>query len=179
MKTGYTLDERETVIKIIYRHWIELVPVIISSGVTLLVAIGLIYVSSRYSDQLILLPAGVITLAAMVLALLSIAILLVGYYIYRQNKLILTDMHLIQVVQRGLFSRSVAQLSMLRVQDVSAVRKGLFATLLDYGTIEVETAGEVDNFVFNVAPHPQQLADECLAVQEKYGAKTAEPNQPL
>ena len=76
-------------------------------------------------------------------------------------------MHIIEVVQRGLFSRSVSQLSMARVQDVNATRRGLFATLLDYGNIEVETAGEIDNFVFNFAPHPQQLADECLSIHEK------------
>ena len=168
MDRGYTLDDKETIIKEVSRHWIDLVPVIISSVVSLVVAIAMTYLSIRYADQLSFVPTGIFPIISLVFVLLSVSILTVGYYIYRQNKLIITDMHLIQVVQRGLFSRSVSQLSMARVQDVSAVRTGFFATMLDYGTIEVETAGEVDNFVFNVAPHPHLLADQCLVVQEKY-----------
>jgi uncharacterized membrane protein YdbT with pleckstrin-like domain len=178
MNPGYTLDDKETIISQVSRHWIDLVPVVISSFVSLVVAIGIGYVSGRYNDQLTFVPTGVLPIISLVFALLSISILTVGYYIYRQNKLIITDMHLIQVVQRGLFSRSVSQLSMVRVQDVSAVRKGFFATMLDYGTIEVETAGEVDNFVFNVAPHPQQLADQCLAVQEN-GTRVETETHPV
>ncbi|MEO7617462.1 MAG: PH domain-containing protein [Candidatus Saccharibacteria bacterium] len=179
MNPGYTLDDKETIIREVSRHWIDLIPVSISSFVSLLVAIGVSYLSARYNDELSFIPAGILPIISLVFALLSISILTVGYYIYRQNKLIITDMHLIQVVQRGLFSRSVSQLSMVRVQDVSAVRKGFFATILDYGTIEVETAGEVDNFVFNVAPHPQQLADQCLAVQEKYGPHSETETHPV
>ena len=174
MNSGYTLNENETVIKVVKRHWIDLAPVVISSGVLAIGAIGLVYAAGRFSDQLSFLPSGLIPLLALVLVLLGAAILMVGLFIYGQNKLILTDMHLIQVVQRGLFSRSVSQLSMARVQDVSAQRSGLAATLLDYGTIEVETAGEDDKFVFNLAPNPQQLADECLAVHEKYEPKTGQ-----
>lgn len=168
MKSGYTLAENETVIREVNRHWVDLLPVIVSSSVSILLAIVLIYISARYGGQVSFLPSGFVTVLALVLVALGFAIMSVGLYIYRQNKIILTDMHLIEVVQRGLFSRSVSQLSMIRVQDVSAVRKGLFATILDYGSIEVETAGEDDNFVFNLAPHPQQLADECLAIHEKF-----------
>jgi uncharacterized membrane protein YdbT with pleckstrin-like domain len=179
MKSGYTLAENETVIREVNRHWVDLLPVIVSSSVSLLLALGLVYISARYSGQVSIIPSGIITLIALILVVLSGAILSVGLYIFHQNKIILTDMHLIEVVQRGLFSRSVSQLSMARVQDVSATRKGLFATLLDYGTIEVETAGEVDNFVFNLAPHPQQLADECLAIHEKIPAHAVETNPDI
>ncbi len=179
MKTGYTLAENETVIREVNRHWVDLLPVIVSFSVSLLLAVGLIYISARYSGQVSIVPSGIITVIALILVALAFAILSVGLYIYHQNKIILTDMHLIEVVQRGLFSRSVSQLSMARVQDVSATRRGLFATLLDYGTIEVETAGEVDNFVFNLAPHPQQLADECLAIHEKLLTPSIEGNPDI
>ena len=173
MNSGYSLNDTETVIKVVHRHWSDLIPVVVSSTVTLLLAIGISYLSGRFADQLNFLPAGFFSLVILVLVILSAAIFLFGIYVYRQNKLILTDMHLIEVSQRGLFSRSVSQLSMAKVQDVSAERQGVFPTMFDYGTIEVETAGEVDNFVFRLAPHPQQLADECLAIHEKFDASTS------
>ena len=174
MKSGYTLDPRETVIKEINRHWVDLIPVAVSSLALIIVDIALVYFASRFADQLKFLPSGFVILLVLTLLLLAAAISTVGIYIYHQNKLIMTDMHLIQIVQNGLFGRSVSQLSIAKVQDVSASRRGFFATMLDYGSIEVETAGEDDNFVFNFAPHPQQLADECLSIHEKYAPLSSE-----
>lgn len=172
MKDGYTLDHRETVIKTVYRHWVDLIPVIVASGASLGAAFAVVYSYGRFSSVFSFISPVLLSLIVLFLVILAISIFSVGLYIYRQNKLIITDMHLIQVVQRGLFSRSVSQLSMVRVQDVFAKRQGVFATLLDYGSIEVETAGDDDNFIFNLAPNPQEVADECLAVHEKYEPKT-------
>ena len=41
MKSGYTLAENETVIREVNRHWIDLLPVIVSSTVSILLAIVL------------------------------------------------------------------------------------------------------------------------------------------
>lgn len=176
MNSGYTLDKQETVIKEVGRHWIDLVPVTVSSGVLLIMALVLTYIAARFSSNLSSIPTGFISLIVLILLLLAAAIFGVGLFVFHQNKLIITDKHIIQIHQRGLFSRSVSQLSMAKVQDVNAKREGVIATLLNYGSIEIETAGEDDIFVFNVAARPQELADECMSIHEKYPGSTTPPS---
>ena len=110
----------------------------------------------------------------MVLILLAIAILLLGLFVYSQNYLLLTNRHLIQVEQKGIFNRAVAQLSLSRVQDVTGRRTGMLATMLDYGNVEVQSAGEKDKFTFRNAPSPQGLADRCLEAHEVYDNENAD-----
>ena len=43
-------------------------------------------------------------------------------------------------------------------EDVEGRRVGVWATILNYGDLVVETAGEQENFVFQQAPDPVGLA---------------------
>lgn len=167
MNTGYSLDSDETVIRVTQGHWIGLLPVVVSPLALIGVGIGVIYAYGRFPDMLGFIPASAVSLLSLIFFLLAAAILMIGSFVFRQNKMLLTDKHLIIVAQNGLFSRTVAQLSLLRVQDVKAIRVGVLATILNYGTIEIETAGEVENFRFYLAPKPQELADLCLAVHDR------------
>lgn len=105
-----------------------------------------------------LMLAGVI----MAVALLAI-ILLIATYVYRLSFLVVTDKNLIQVTQGGLFTRHVARFTMADVEDVTANQKGIFATLLNYGTLTVQTAGTQDNFNFTYCPDPNRYAKEIIA----------------
>lgn len=176
MQAGFTLDPQETIIKQYRRHWIDLAPVVASTVVLTLVVIVGGYFYGRYNDD-VHIPASVVVLAFMIILFVAFAVAALGIFIYRQNYLILTNLHLIQVEQTGLFNRNVSQLSLARVQDVSAKRSGLLATILNYGNVEVQSAGEQEKFVFRNAPAPQQLADKCLEVHEDY--MRTEPSRPL
>ena len=177
MKTGFELDPNEQVIETVYRHWIDLFPIIFSSTFLGLFVVALAYVYGRYNSYFSFIPAVVITVLAVVLLTLAAIFLLLGLWIYRQNRLMITNMHLIQIEQVGLFNRRVSQLSLARVQDVSGRRTGLLATLLDYGDVEIQSAGEEEKFVFRNAPQPQELSDNCLDAHEKFISDN--PNREL
>jgi uncharacterized membrane protein YdbT with pleckstrin-like domain len=114
------------------------------------------------------LPVGLVGITLILILCLALLILALGIFVYRQNYLILTNMHLIQVEQRGIFNREVSQLSLARLQDVSGKRVGVIATLFDFGNMEVQSAGEHEKFIFRNAPSPQELADMCLQAHEAY-----------
>ncbi len=169
MKAGYVLDANEHVIKEVGRHWIDLAPAVISAAALTVAALGLAYAFGRFRDLFPALITGqMITALIMALVGLAALIFLTGLWVYRQNRLILTNLHLIQVEQHGLFGREVSQLSLARVQDVAGHRNGLLATILDFGDVEVQSAGQQDNFIFVNAPGPQQLADDCLQAHEHF-----------
>jgi hypothetical protein len=54
------------------------------------------------------------------------------------------------------------------VEDVSAEQKGFLPTFFNYGTLVVQTAGEMENFVFPYCPNPNKYADRILDARQAY-----------
>lgn len=113
------------------------------------------------SDQLII--AG-----SMIIFGLAAIFMLLYTKIYYGNQLIITDMHVTQVLQSGLFSRKVSELTMENVEDVTANQHGIFPTMFNYGTMKVETAGEQNNFVFRYCPNPNAYAKALQDARADY-----------
>lgn len=95
-------------------------------------------------------------------------ILTIYTYIYRQSKLIISNKNLTQIIQSGLFSRKVSELSMSNVEDVTANQRGFFASIFNYGDLVVETAGEQANFKFIFCPKPNFYGKIVLDARQKY-----------
>ena len=115
-------------------------------------------------------------IAVLVVALIAFILLLVTL-IYLANQLIVAERSLIQVTQRGPFSNKAARLSFSNVEDVSANQSGLLATVFNYGTLTVQTAGTLENFIFTYCPNPNSLAHEILEAQQAYAQSLREDNQ--
>lgn len=95
-------------------------------------------------------------------------ILMLATYIYFQNTLIITNKNITLVLQRSLFSRQVSELSMASVEDVTADQRGIIATLLNYGELRVETAGEQNNFIYGYCPRPNYYGKIILDARQAY-----------
>lgn len=69
-----------------------------------------------------------------------------------------TEKRIIAVEQRFIFSRQISNLRFDRIQDVSIDMHGFLATLLQFGTVKVQTASE-DNFDFilRTVRHPDEV----------------------
>lgn len=168
MNAGFHLDPNEQIIRKVNRHWIDLLPVAVSTTVLLIIVLVGSFSFGQYGDLMPGIPQELILFALFTILVIAFLIFAVGVFVYRQNYLVLTNLHLIQVEQKGLFNRAVAQLSLARVQDVTGRRTGMLATILNFGNVEVQSAGEKDKFTFHNAPYPQQLADQCLMAHEAF-----------
>ena len=78
---------------------------------------------------------------------------------YYLNEWIITTHRIVEVTQHSFFSREVSSLLLNRVQDVTTDVHGIFATLLGYGTLTVQSAGANDYFHMHGIPDPQDLRD--------------------
>lgn len=76
---------------------------------------------------------------------------------------IVTDQRIVDIDQRSLFSRNVAELDCKMVQDVSVDRHGILQTVANFGNVIVQTAGERPNFTFRNIPYPEELVDTIQA----------------
>lgn len=86
---------------------------------------------------------------------------------YYLDMWILTDQRLIDVEQRGLFSREVSSLRLDRIQDVKVEVVGVIDTFLHIGTIHVQTAGSEKEFIIPSAKSPEVAKRKILEVHNK------------
>lgn len=80
---------------------------------------------------------------------------------------IVTNKRIISINQNGLFSRTVNELPLSRVQDVTCEVRGFFATILHYGNINVQSAGTQQPSVFKQVPRAAKTAQDILLLAEK------------
>lgn len=79
---------------------------------------------------------------------------------YFLNLWIITSTRIVHIRQYGFFSREVSSFLLSHIQDVTTTVDGLFATLLNYGTVRAETAGEAaSEFRMTGIPDPTGLRD--------------------
>ncbi|MDD2657131.1 MAG: PH domain-containing protein [Candidatus Pacebacteria bacterium] len=87
---------------------------------------------------------------------------------YYLNAWVLTNKRIVDIKQRGYFSRSVSSLFLTRVQDVTTNVVGVLPSLLNIGDIKVQTAAEDVEFIMHGIPRPEQMRDIILRyVSEK------------
>jgi hypothetical protein len=121
--------------------------------------------------------SGSLSLVMTVAAVLLVLILFTTTYIYRQSRLLVTDRSLVQIMQKTLFIRKVSRLSMSNVEDVSEEQRGILASIFNYGTLTVQTAGEMENFIFPLCPNPARLADRIIEARQAYAKSIQEEEQ--
>lgn len=118
--------------------------------------------------------SGAGALAAVLLIAVVIFILILLTNIYLHNSLVITDKETIQILQRGVFQLKVSHLSHADIEDVTAEQNGLLPTLFNYGTLHIETSGELKNFAFTYCPDPDRYARVVLEARQRF----TEPSGP-
>lgn len=83
---------------------------------------------------------------------------------------IVTDQRLIQIIQKGLFHRSVVDLSLSQIQMVNYEIAGLQQTLLGFGTIMMQTY--VGDLIVHDVHHPAKIQKKILNVLREQGIVT-------
>jgi hypothetical protein len=81
---------------------------------------------------------------------------------YYLNLWVLTTQRLVEIEQRGYFSREVSITFLSRVQDVTTDIHGMLPSLLGIGTIRVQSAGATNEFKMHGIPRPEEMRDLIL-----------------
>ena len=67
------------------------------------------------------------------------------------------------IIKEGVLVRKTKVIPLDRIQDVST-RQNLFGQLLDYGSLEIDTAGRIENEVVTHLPAPQWLREQVFGL---------------
>ncbi len=80
-----------------------------------------------------------------------------------------TDQKIYDVLQTGFFNREVSVLRYENIEDVTVRVSGLFPTLLDFGDVHIQTAGEdSSNFLLTSACSPKEVREIIVSAQSAY-----------
>lgn len=84
---------------------------------------------------------------------------------------IITDQRFIQITQKGLFHRAIADLGLQQIQSVNSEVNGLQETLLGFGTIKMQTY--VGDLVIHDIHHPAKTQKKISAILRDAGVTTS------
>jgi len=75
---------------------------------------------------------------------------------------IVTSNRVVNIDQKGLFNREVSTLQIERIQDVTFEINGIVATILGFGDVHVQTAGEKEEFLIKGISNPEGVKRKIL-----------------
>lgn len=171
----------EKVIKIVRKDLFIMFKRIVAFSLLLAILIGFViilftlYPTVNESDFY---PAIVLAASAYLLYIwLFFFFTFIDYYL---DTWIITNERIINIEQEGFFSRTISDLRLFRVQDVTSEVKGVLPTMFGYGNVYVQTAGEQNRFNFEQVPDPDGIRDIIIRLAEMDRAKqTAETKQEI
>lgn len=80
---------------------------------------------------------------------------------------IITSIRIINIEQKGLFSRKASELLFGNIQDVTTVVAGFFPTVINYGDVKIQTAAEDKEFLFRTVSDPYTIKNIIVDLQKK------------
>lgn len=161
-------QEGETIYLVVREHWFHLFLKILVWSFFAVVLIlfhryvpGIVpFLFTEKAGQITLLFTQVYTL----FLALSLFLIVTFYYL---NIQIVTDLRIVDVTQVGLFSHTVSELHIDKIEDVTSETNGIFGTIFSYGNVYVQTAAAVERFEFNDVPNPASIEKMILDLYEK------------
>lgn len=153
--TPVELQPGEEIIHLSRRHWIVLYPWLAVDALLGLVGLALaIWIATRVD-------AGAVRTVVLALGVFwALAMGVRGYfrwYRYHNDLWVVTNQRLIDSLRRHWFHRQVASADLVDIEDVSMERSGVLQTMLDFGDLQVQTAGELANFLLGNIHHPADV----------------------
>lgn len=172
----------EKIIILRRRHWLIATMIIAKYGLFLIAPIVLYFLSNNVFTfvenrlEQSLLAGPLLTLSLSLYYSLTWVLFWHAWIDYYLDVWIVTDRRIVNIKQKGLFSRSISETKLYRIQDVQAEVHGLLPTFFHYGNVTIRTAGNETFAVFEQVPSPYETSREILKLVE-YEKRHHEENE--
>ena len=170
----------EKILLVIRKHIIVYIRIVLIFFVTSVIPITIFI--SIWANSFPLSSGGTTSvigyLGATIYLLFSLALVLIAWLNEEFDLFILTDHRLIDITQVSFLKRTVATTPLKQIQDTTSDINGILGTILNFGTIDVQTAaGDASNFTIDHVPDPAMVARRILNhVERSKGADYLDPS---
>ncbi len=173
------IGKQEKIVRIIHRHWFNVFQqfIVVFVGVAILVW-GFLSLPDLVSDFLPDLKNT--NTYAIVFFIESTFALILWLYTsllwidYHLDIWVITTERIINIEQKGVFVRHVSELKLSRIQDITTEVGGVIPTILNYGNVHVQTAGQETRFVFRYVSDPYHVKSEIMKLQKQALQKSSQ-----
>lgn len=169
------LGENEEIIMVLHRNWFYLLEqfflVFLVAGIFFA---SIIFIPKYAPDFLGNMDTPVILFVQnfFMLALWIYSFLIwVDYYF---DIWIITNERIVNIEQKGMFMRKVSEVTYSKIQDLSTEVSGFIPTIINFGDLTVQTAGEEENFIFRTISDPYHVKGVIAHMQKKSEASSTE-----
>lgn len=168
----FNLNPNEQIVLIVRKHWIaiigRLIVLLFTIIVPILILIALpIFVPFFPSWQ----TGHIIYLYTLVYTFLLIVSWVVFFFAWTEYHLdiwVVTTHRIFIVDQKSMFYREISSLTLDKIQDLTIDIDGFLPTMLKFGEIFIETAGENKNFEFKNARNPEAIKIAINSIQKDF-----------
>lgn len=108
--------------------------------------------------------AGALYMAWVLFIWINVAIVATNIYL---DVLVITNKRIVDIEQKSLFARTVSTVRFDRIQDITVEVHGLIPTMLHFGTLRIQTAGEEREFVIKNIHNPYAVKDFIIREQHR------------
>ena len=162
----------EKIIKILHRNWLD----IVSQYFLVFLATGIFFLGINIYPMifpqfdgteyniLFLFIQNTFLLAIWIYSFL----IWVDYYL---DIWVITSEKIINIEQKGLFLRRVSSAKYEKIQDVTVEVTGFLQTVVNFGDVRVQTAGELENIVFRRVSDPYEVKNLIAKIQKEKEVK--------
>jgi hypothetical protein len=149
-RVPFSLQQGEAVLRVIRRHWAHIAWKLIKYAVAAVVPAAALLVAWSMIGELNLVAWAIA--AAWVLIWAARAYL--AWYQYRNDLWVVTNQRVVDSNKRHWFHHQMASADLVGVEDMSVQKSGVVATLFNFGTVNMQTAGAQSRFVISGVPDP-------------------------
>jgi hypothetical protein len=101
---------------------------------------------------------------------LLISFSLEAFLVWFFNVFIITDERIIDVDFNSLIYKNVSSAKIDKIEDITIATGGVAASIIDYGTVYIQTAAESPELEFELVPHPNKVSkalNELMLEEER------------
>jgi len=167
--------EDEKIIIFTRRHIISMLgPILMVLAMVLVPILIVAMIYSANQDAFSGIVLNFLVIGGSIYYLVVVTFAFIEWISYYYDIFIVTEDEIIDISQEGIFDRRITEVTLLRVQDVSAHVRGFWATLFSYGDVVAESAGEnTKTYIIDSIPNPIAVAEKILALHNEHIARQA------
>lgn len=159
-----TLHPGEKILLTLHHHWISIVGPALFTFFFLIFPLAVFPFARGAENAELLVPFFFLLSSLWLLIILLIGLSLwIDWYL---DSLIVTTERVVNINQEGLFRHEVSEFRLERVQDVTIEVPHFLATILGYGNLTIQTAGEI-NFSIKEIPRVKEAKDAILKYSKR------------
>ncbi len=162
--------EDETVIAVVRKHWCILALRIGWSTLAVIIIIVALIIAQQ--EALPLAHGWLLFLTYVLVIVIWLLYMVYEYHDWWEDKLILTNQRVLGVDRQGMFSRSVTELDLIEIQDLTYNIQGFLGTIFGLGELTIESAADKKNIYISSIHDPKGLQELVARTAKRVKTQT-------